>query len=70
MVWAKILNEQKYGKVSKGKLRTRKYRNRRTGELFKEIDLSEKQGIRISKILKEKCFSGTGDLRWIQREDI
>ena len=40
-------------KFANGKVRARKYRNRRIGELFKEIDLSEKQGTGISKILRE-----------------
>lgn len=35
-----------------GKARARKYRNRRIGEFFKEIDLSEKQATGISKILR------------------
>ena len=39
-------------KFSKGMARARKYRNRRIGEFFKEIDLSEKQATGISKILR------------------
>ena len=39
-------------KFANGKVRARKYRSRRIGELFKEIDLSEKQGTGISKILR------------------
>lgn len=38
-------------KFAAGKVRARKYRNRRIGEFFKEIDLSEKQGTGIPKIL-------------------
>jgi len=40
-------------KFAAGKVRARKYRNRRIGEFFKEIDLSEKQSTGISKILRE-----------------
>ena len=36
-----------------GKAWARKYRNRRIGEMFKEIELSEKQGTGITKILME-----------------
>lgn len=36
-----------------GQVRGRKYRNRRIGEFFKEIDLSEKKGTGIPKILRE-----------------
>ena len=35
-----------------GRARSRKYRNRRIGEFFKELDLSEKQSTGIFKILK------------------
>lgn len=38
---AKWINLEKF---ETGKIRGRKYRNRRIGELFKEIDLSEKKG--------------------------
>lgn len=40
-------------KFVQGKAKARKYRNRRIGELFKELDLSEKQGTGITKILKD-----------------
>lgn len=40
-------------KFASGKVRARKYRNRRIGEFFKELDLSEKQGTGIPKILRE-----------------
>lgn len=36
-------------KFAAGKVRARKYRNRRIGEFFKEIDLSERQGTRYTK---------------------
>ena len=42
-----------------GKVRARKYRNRRIGEFFKEIDLSEKQATGISKILRELKNNGS-----------
>ncbi len=42
-----------------GKARARKYRNRRIGELFKEIDLSEKQGTGINKILRALRQNGS-----------
>ena len=46
-------------KFASGKARARKYRNRRIGELFKEIDLSEKQGTGIPKILRELKKNGS-----------
>lgn len=46
-------------KFATGKARARKYRNRRIGELFKEIDLSEKQGTGIPKILRELKKNGS-----------
>ena len=46
-------------KFKAGKGRARKYRNRRIGELFKEIDLSEKQGTGITKILRELKKNGS-----------
>lgn len=42
-----------------GKAKARKYRNRRIGEFFKEIDLSEKQGTGIPKILRELKKNGS-----------
>ena len=42
-----------------GKVRARKYRNRRIGEFLKEIDLSEKQSTGISKILRELKQNGS-----------
>ena len=42
-----------------GKARPRKYRNRRIGEFFKEIDLSEKAATGISKILSELKRNGS-----------
>ena len=40
-------------------MKGRKYRNRRIGELFKEIDLSEKKGTGIPKILRELKQNGS-----------
>lgn len=46
-------------KFSKGKVRARKYRNRRIGEFFKELDLSEKQSTGIPTILNELKINGS-----------
>lgn len=46
-------------KFAAGKVRARKYRNRRIGEFFKEIDLSEKQGTGIPKILNALSRNGS-----------
>lgn len=46
-------------KFAAGKIRSRKYRNRRIGEMFKEIDLSEKQGTGITKILRTLKANGS-----------
>ena len=46
-------------KFAEGKIRSRKYRNRRIGEMFKEIDLSEKQGTGITKILRTLKANGS-----------
>lgn len=53
---AKWINLEKF---EAGKIRGRKYRNRRIGELFKEIDLSEKKGTGISKIIRELRQNGS-----------
>ena len=45
-------------KFKEGKIKGRKYRNRRIGELFKEIELSEKKGTGIPKILRELAQNG------------
>ena len=42
-----------------GKIRPRKYRNRRIGEMFKEIDLSEKQGTGITKVINAMEQNGS-----------
>lgn len=55
---AKWINLERF--VS-GKVKGRKYRNRRIGELFKEIDLSEKKGTGIPKILRELKQNGSPD---------
>ena len=52
-----------------GKARARKYRNRRIGELFKEIDLSEKQGTGITKILRELKKNGSPEPLFDMDED-
>lgn len=66
---AKWINLEKF---SEGKARARKYRNRRIGELFKEIDLSEKQGTGITKILRElkKMVLRHQSLIWTKTERI
>ena len=46
-------------KFASGKVRARKYRNRRIGEFLKEIDLSEKQGTGIPTILSELRKNGS-----------
>ena len=53
-----------------GKVKARKYRNRRIGELFKEIDLSEKQGTGIPKILRELKKNGSPDPEFEMDEEI
>lgn len=56
-------------KFKTGKGRARKYRNRRIGELFKEIDLSEKQGTGITKILRELKKNGSPEPLFDMDED-
>lgn len=46
-------------RFTNGKVRARKYRNRRIGEFFKEIDLSEKQSTGIPTILSELRNNGS-----------
>lgn len=46
-------------KFAKGKVRARKYRNRRIGEFFKELDLLEKQSTGIPTILNELKKNGS-----------
>ncbi|MCD8110349.1 MAG: hypothetical protein LUE14_09680 [Clostridiales bacterium] len=46
-------------KFAAGKVRARKYRNRRIGEFLKDIDLSEKQSTGITKILRELQKNGS-----------
>lgn len=46
-------------KFAQGKVRARKYRNRRIGEFFKELDLSEKQSTGIPTILAELKKNGS-----------
>ncbi len=46
-------------KFASGKVRARKYRNRRIGEFLKDIDLSEKQSTGITKILRELQQNGS-----------
>jgi ATP-dependent DNA helicase RecG len=52
-----------------GKVRARKYRNRRIGELFKEIDLAEKRGTGISKILRELRENGSPEPEYEMDEE-
>ena len=63
---AKWINMEKF---VAGKVKARKYRNRRIGELFKEIDLSEKQGTGIPKILRELKKNGSPDPEFEMDED-
>ena len=63
---AKWINLKKF---SEGKAKARKYRNRRIGELFKEIDLSEKQGTGITKILRELKKNGSPNPTFEMDED-
>lgn len=56
-------------KFKEGKIRGRKYRNRRIGELFKEIDLSEKKGTGISKILRELKKNGSPEVEFEMDDD-
>ena len=53
---AKWINMEKF---SSGLVRARKYRNRRIGEFFKELDLSEKQSTGIPTILNELRMNGS-----------
>lgn len=54
---------------AQGKARARKYRNRRIGEFFKEIKLSEKQGTGITKILRELKKNGSPEPLFETDED-
>lgn len=63
---AKWINLEKF---ETGKIRGRKYRNRRIGELFKEIDLSEKKGTGISKILRELKQNGSPEPEFEMDDD-
>ncbi len=56
-------------KFAAGKIKGRKYRNRRIGELFKEIDLSEKKGTGIPKILRELRQNGSPEPEFDMDED-
>lgn len=63
---AKWINLDKF---AAGKIKGRKYRNRRIGELFKEIDLSEKKGTGIPKILRELRQNGSPEPEFDMDED-
>lgn len=56
-------------KFATGKIKARKYRNRRIGEMFKDIDLSEKQGTGIPKILRELKKNGSPEPEFDMDED-
>ena len=56
-------------KFASGQAKARKYRNCRIGELFKELDLSEKQGTGITKILKELRKNGSPKPEFEMDED-
>ena len=58
-----------FDKFAAGKIKGRKYRNRRIGELFKEIDLSEKKGTGIPKILRELRQNGSPEPKFDMDED-
>lgn len=51
------------------KIKGRKYRNRRIGELFKEIELSEKKGTGIPKILRELAQNGSPEIEFEMDDD-
>lgn len=63
---AKWINFERF---AAGKVKGRKYRNRRIGELFKEIDLSEKKGTGIPKILRELRKNGSPEPEFEMDED-
>lgn len=63
---AKWINIQRF---AAGKVKGRKYRNRRIGELFKEIDLSEKKGTGIPTILRELRQNGSPEPEFEMDED-
>lgn len=63
---AKWINIEKF--VAE-KIKGRKYHNRRIGELFKEIDLSEKKGTGIPKILRELRQNGSSEPEFDMDED-
>lgn len=54
---------------SKGLVRARKYRNRRIGEFFKELELSEKQSTGIPTILYELQKNGSPEPDFETDED-
>lgn len=56
-------------KFKEGKIKGRKYRNRRIGELFKEIELSEKKGTGIPKILRELAQNGSPEIEFEMDDD-
>ena len=63
---AKWINLERF---ETGKIKGRKYRNRRIGELFKEIDLSEKKGTGIPKILRELRINGSPEVEFDMDDD-
>lgn len=63
---AKWINLDKF---KEGKIKGRKYRNRRIGELFKEIDLSEKKGTGISKIIRVLKQNGSPEVEFEMDDD-
>lgn len=63
---AKWINLEKF---ADGKIKGRKYRNRRIGEFFKEIDLSEKKGTGIPKILRELKKNGSPEPEFEMDDD-
>lgn len=63
---AKWINVERF---AAGKVKGRKYRNRRIGELFKEIELSEKKGTGIPTILRELRKNGSPEPEFEMDED-
>jgi ATP-dependent DNA helicase RecG len=56
-------------KLAAGEIISRRYRNRRIGEFFKEIELSEKQSTGITKVLRELKQNGSPPLEFETEPD-
>jgi len=55
--------------LKRGKAISRRYRNRRIGEFFKELDLTEGRSTGISKILKQMKINGSTSPEFETDED-